>query len=84
MSELISELLIALDAARTTEEVIQVSSRIAKIGEPAIPELLRYAKQLYPRPGGLGTVMRIIQTMGYPANRSAIPFIVSRLETKFP
>jgi len=78
MSELILKLLYALDTAQTNEEVIQVSKRIAEIGESAIPELLQYAKQLYPRPSGLASVMRILKLMGYPANRSAFPFIVSQ------
>lgn len=77
MSELMSDLIQALDTARSAEEVNQISGRIAKIGEPAIPDLLKYAKTLYPRPGSMLTIMRILHTMGYPANQSAIPFLVS-------
>jgi hypothetical protein len=77
MSKSINEQIQALVAAKTRDEMIQISNRIAEIGEPAIPELLQYANQLSPRTGKLATVIRIFQKIGYPANRLAIPLLVS-------
>lgn len=78
MNNSTSQLIQALDMARTTDEVEQIIKSIAEIGEVAIPKLLEYEKTLYRQPSGYKSVMRIYQLMGYPANRSAIPSIVSQ------
>ena len=78
MDNSISQLIRTLDMARTTDDVEQIINRIADSGESAIPELLQYEKTLYRQPSGYKSVMRIYQLMGYPANRSAIPTIVSQ------
>ncbi len=75
MSDSISQLVQALDTAQTSKELDQIISRIAQIGEPAIPELLKFQKTHYVAKAS--RVMKIYQLMGYPANRMAIPSIVT-------
>lgn len=76
MIESASQLILTLDKALSPEQVAQIEARISEIGESTIPELLQYAKQI--SPGGRTTVIRVLQKMGYPRNRLAIPFLVSQ------
>lgn len=78
MSNSISQLIQSLDTALTIDDVEQVIKSIAQIGETAIPALLEYEKTLYRQPSRYKTVMKIYQLMGFPANHSAIPSIVSQ------
>lgn len=77
-NESISQLILALDQAQSPEQVTQLEKSIAEIGESAVPELLQYSKQLYPRPGRRIVIVRILQKMGYPANQSAIRYLVTQ------
>jgi hypothetical protein len=65
-----------LQEAKSADDVDKVIDALVQIGQPAIPELLQYAKSPERRRWIL--VMRIVQKMGYPANKSAMPFIVSQ------
>jgi HEAT repeat protein len=78
MSEKISELLIELDSAETRDQINQIVDRIAKFGELAVPELIQYVKQSTSGHGAKVSVIRILQKMGYPANRPALQFMVGQ------
>jgi hypothetical protein len=77
MSSLTSRLIENLQEAKSADEVDKVIDAFVQIGQPAIPELLQYVKSPERRRWIL--VMRIVQKMGYPANKSAMPFIVSQV-----
>jgi hypothetical protein len=76
MSDSISQLIQAAATAKTIEEKDKFINQLAQIGEPAIPEMLKYE-----RTHGVVAehewVLKIYQLIGYPANRSAIPSIVA-------
>jgi HEAT repeat protein len=70
-----------LDTDISPEGWIGAANRLAQIGEPAVPELLHYV--ISPSPnritGRRYKAIKVLQLMGYPANRSAIHFMVSQV-----
>lgn len=76
MDNPISHLIKTLEQAKTTGEIDRAIDELAQIGETAIPDLLRSVKSPPHRKGLQKATMRILQKMGYPANRLAIPFVV--------
>jgi hypothetical protein len=75
------QLIQELDAAKCPEVWVDVAHRIAQIGEPAVPELLRYviSPSINITRGRRYMVNKVLLFMGYPANRSAIHFMVSQV-----
>ena len=75
------QLILDLDTDRSPEGWIGAANRLAQIGEPAVPELLHFV--ISPSPtrttGRRYKAIKVLQMMGYPANRSAIHFMVSQV-----
>lgn len=77
MDDTISRLIEELDRAKTPDEEDKVISGLAEVGSSAIPGLLQWMRSRPPRASRRETVMRVLQRMGYPANRSELPFVVA-------
>jgi HEAT repeat protein len=70
-----------LDADRSPEGWLGAAHQLAQIGEPVVPELLHYviSPNHYRTTGRRYKAIKVLQLMGYPANRSAIHFMVSQV-----
>jgi hypothetical protein len=77
MSKSLTELIQEFDVVGTMEESLLIQKEIAELGDSAVPSLLQYTRELYRKPGKYIGVLNILRMIGYPANRGAIPFMVT-------
>jgi HEAT repeat protein len=75
------QLILDLDTDRSPEGWLGAANSLAQIGEPAVPDLLHYviSPNPYKTTGRRYKAIKVLQMMGYPANRSAIHFMVSQV-----
>jgi len=80
MDNPIQQLIHELDGAKSPEDKLKPTKQLAQIGEPAVPELLRYtiSPSVNISRARQNAVIKVLLFMGYPANRSAIPYMVSQ------
>jgi hypothetical protein len=73
----LSQLIEDLEQAQTPDEVNQVIDALVQVGEPVVEPLLQSVRSRPTDRGGDITAMRVLDKIGYPATRSALPFVVS-------
>jgi hypothetical protein len=76
METSIDELVAELEQQPNSTRREQIIHALAQVGESAVSKVMQYTKSSPPRPTRHLTAMRVFDKMRYPANKSAIPFMV--------
>ena len=79
MKDKFKQLIRSLEIAQVPEEESMALNNLAQLGESIVPELLSYASQSGFHSIKREMLLKVFQKIGYPANKLALPFIVSEV-----